>query len=357
MELNKNLIIPFAKQAGLTSFASMSAVKKALSTKKVGHTGTLDLFADGLLVLLTGQLTRLADIISAEKKTYEAWIEFGTETDTLDPEGEPVLTAPLPSYKNLTESIPSFLGKILQRPPEFSAIKINGKRASDRIRSGEKIKIAEREIEIFKIELKGIITDSGLEFTEKDFLNTNTELKIKYVHISVECSKGTYIRSLVRDLAKKASSCAYVRALRRTAVGNFKLEDAAGFALLNDFSAAPENLFLKEKKILDTAAGKKFYEQKEIDFLEIMAKSIIFSPKTAENLKLPYLFLDRKYLNDFYNGKKIKFNWFLNTDEVLENITGSDLENKKTCVFCGDLWIGIIGLNKNCPKYETVIKN
>lgn len=341
MELNKNLIVPFAKQAGLTSFASMSAVKKALSTKKVGHTGTLDLFADGLLVLLTGQLTRLADIISAEKKTYEAWIKFGTETDTLDPEGEPVLTAPLPSYKNLTESIPSFLGKILQRPPEFSAIKINGKRASDRMRSGEKIEIAKREIEIFKIELKGIITDSGLEFTEKDFLNINAELKIRYAHISVECSKGTYIRSLVRDLARKASSCAYVRALRRTTVGSFKLEDAAGFALLNDFSAAPE----------------KFYKQKEIASSEIRAKAFPFSPKTAENLKLPYLFLDRKYLNDFYNGKKIKFNWFLNTDEVLENIIASNLENKKICVFCDNLWIGIIGLNKNYLKYETVIKN
>ena len=341
MELNKNLIVPFAKQAGLTSFASMSAVKKALSTKKVGHTGTLDLFADGLLVLLTGQLTRLADIISAEKKTYEAWVEFGTETDTLDPEGEPVLTAPLPSYKNLTESIPSFLGKILQRPPEFSAIKINGKRASDRIRSGEKIEIAEREIEIFKIELKRIITDGGLEFTEKDFTNIKAELKIKYAHISVECSKGTYIRSLVRDLARKASSCAYVRALRRTAVGNFKLEDAAGFALLNDFSTAPE----------------KFYKQKEITSSEITAKAFSFSPKTAENLKLTYLFLDRKYLNDFYNGKKIKFNWFLNTDEVLENITGSTLENKKICVFCDNLWSGIIGINKNYLKYETVVKN
>lgn len=357
MELNNNLIVPFAKQAGLTSFASMSAVKKALSTKKVGHTGTLDLFADGLLVLLTGQLTRLADIISAEKKTYEAWIEFGTETDTLDPEGEPVLTAPLPSYKNLTESIPSFLGKILQRPPEFSAIKINGKRASDRIRRDEKIEIAEREIEIFKIELKGIITDSGLEFNKGDFTNINAELKIRHAHIVVECSKGTYIRSLVRDLARKASSCAYVRALRRTAVGNFKLEDAAGFSFLNDFSTAPENLFLKETKTLDAAAGKKFYEQKEIAPLEIRAKAFSFSPKAAENLKLPYLFLDGKYLNDFYNGKKIKFSWFLNADEVLENITASNLENKKICVFCDNLWIGIIGLNKNCLKYKTVIKN
>ena len=357
MELNKNLIVPFAKQAGLTSFASMSAVKKALSTKKVGHTGTLDLFADGLLVLLTGQLTRLADIISAEKKTYEAWIEFGTEMDTLDPEGDPVLTAPIPSYKNLMESIPSFLGKILQRPPEFSAIKINGKRASDRIRSGEKIEIAERKIEIFKIELKGIITDSGLEFNKGDFTNINAELKIRHAHIVVECSKGTYIRSLVRDLARKASSCAYVRALRRTAVGNFKLEDAAGFSFLNDFSTAPENLFLKETKTLDAAAGKKFYEQKEIAPLEIRAKAFSFSPKAAENLKLPYLFLDGKYLNDFYNGKKIKFSWFLNADEVLENITASNLENKKICVFCDNLWIGIIGLNKNCLKYKTVIKN
>ena len=308
-------------------------------------------------MLLTGQLTRLADIISAEKKTYEAWVEFGTETDTLDPEGEPVLIAPLSSYKNLTESIPSFLGKILQRPPEFSAIKINGKRASDRIRRGEKIEIAEREIEIFKIDIKRIITDGGLEFTKKDFLNINTELKIKYAHIRVECSKGTYIRSLVRDLARKASSCAYVRALRRTAVGNFKLEDAAGFSFLNDFSTAPENLFLKETKTLDAAAGKKFYEQKEIAPLEIRAKAFSFSPKAAENLKLPYLFLDGKYLNDFYNGKKIKFSWFLNADEVLENITASNLENKKICVFCDNLWIGIIGLNKNCLKYKTVIKN
>ncbi|UTY33014.1 tRNA pseudouridine(55) synthase TruB [Treponema putidum] len=345
MELNKNLIVPFAKQAGLTSFASMSAVKKALLTKKVGHTGTLDLFADGLLVLLTGKLTRLADIISAEKKTYEAWIEFGTETDTLDPEGEPVLTAPLPSYKNLAESIPSFLGKILQRPPEFSAIKINGKRASDRTRSGEKIEIAEREIEIVKLELKRIITDGGLEFMEKDFFNINTELKIKYTHISVECSKGTYIRSLARDLARKASSCAHVRALRRTAVGTFKLEDAAGFSILNDFSAAPEKFY------------KKFYKQKEIDFSEIKAKSIIFSPEAADNIGLAKIFLDQSYLNDFYDGKKMRFNWFLNADEVLEKAKNSGIENKKICVFCNNLWTGIIGINKNYLKYETVIKN
>ena len=129
--------------------------------------------------------------------------------------------------------------------------------------------------------------------------------------------------------------------MRRTTVGSFKLEDAAGFALLNDFSAAPE----------------KFYKQKEIASSEIRAKAFPFSPKAAENLKLPYLFLDGKYLNDFYNGKKIKFNWFLNTDEVLENTTGSDLENKKICVFCDNLWIGIIWLNKNYLKYETVIKN
>ncbi|UTC63839.1 tRNA pseudouridine(55) synthase TruB [Treponema sp. OMZ 788] len=356
MEQNKNLIVPFAKQAGLTSFASMSAVKKALSTKKVGHTGTLDLFADGLLVLLTGHLTRLADIISAEKKTYEAWMEFGTETDTLDPEGEPVLKAPLPSYKNLTEAIPSFLGKILQRPPEFSAIKINGKRASDRIRSGEKIEIAEREIEIYKLNLKRIITDGGLEFTERNFLNINTDTKIKYAHISVECSKGTYIRSLVRDIAKKAHSCAYVSALRRTAVGNFKLEDAAGFSLLGDFSESPHEACYKPD-YARPADKTVFYKPKEIELSEIAAKAITFSPKTAEKLRLLQIFLNRSYLNDFYNGKKMKFNWFLNADEVLENIKHLSLGNKKICVFCDNLWIGIIGINKNYLKYETVIKN
>ncbi|UTC65927.1 MULTISPECIES: tRNA pseudouridine(55) synthase TruB [unclassified Treponema] len=354
---NKNLIVPFAKQAGLTSFASMSAVKKALSTKKVGHTGTLDLFADGLLVLLTGKLTRLADIISAEKKAYEAWMEFGIETDTLDPEGETIAEAPLPSYKNLTEVIPSFLDKSLQRPPEFSAIKINGKRASDRIRNGEKIEIAEREIEIYKLNLKKIITESGLEFTESDFLNINADTKIKYAHISIECSKGTYIRSLVRDIAKKAHTCAYVSALRRTAVGSFKLEDAAGFSLLDDFSIKIHDINASEIKTFN-AQKETNYKLKEILPSEIIEKALEFTPQTAENLKLSTIFLDEKYLKDFYNGKKIKETWFFDGDKFLKKShENTSYDTQKICVFCNNLWSGIIRIDKDYFKYETVIQN
>ena len=210
-------IVLLAKMPGRTSFASLSAVKKALGTRKVGHTGTLDSFADGLLVVLTGRLTRLVPHITAFDKKYLALIEFGEETDTLDPTGTPVKTGGrIPSREEVESVLLEFIGEIEQTPPIFSAVHIGGRRASDLARSGKTAEIPSRRVRIFSLSL--------VDFRENLAL------------ISVHCSKGTYIRSLARDVALRLGTLAHLRALRRTSVGPFALEEAAGFSSLKEFS-------------------------------------------------------------------------------------------------------------------------
>lgn len=199
-------IVLLSKQAGLTSFSSLSGVKRALGTTKVGHTGTLDSFADGLLVVLVGRLTHLVPHITNFDKTYIALIEFGSETDTLDPTGQIIKKGKIPSKEEVEAVLPEFLGEIEQVPPAYSALHVDGKRASDIVREGKSVDLKARKITISSIKL--------LDFCEK------------YARIEVSCSKGTYIRSLARDIAEKCSTVAHLKELRRTRVGPFKLEDA-----------------------------------------------------------------------------------------------------------------------------------
>ncbi len=345
-EKNKlNFIIPFAKPSGVTSFRSMNVVKKIIGTKKVGHTGTLDLFADGLLVLLSGQYTRFAELISAGKKEYRAWVEFGKQTETLDPEGELCLEKPLPSFEALEKAVNSFLGKQEQTPPKFSAIKIKGKRASDRIRAGEEIEMKSREIEIFSIKVEQVIKNEEDENTEED--------KIQFAEISVACSKGTYIRSLARDIAEKAGSCAYLRALRRTAVGNFRLEEAVGYSALDDFSSLGEEFILEIKEKAKTECRTKNSTEKqdlEKTSEELHKKSIIFTKELAKELDLESVNLDKKYLFDFQHGKPIRKNWFTLLDDNCEL-----KENKPIPVFCENNCVGLLTKNsENKLKYQLV---
>lgn len=217
----------FAKQPGRTSFSSLSTIKKALGTSKVGHTGTLDSFADGLLVVLVGSLTRLVPHITGFDKTYLALVEFGSETDTLDPTGTVIKTAPLPSEEDVRAVLPQFTGDIMQVPPAFSALHVDGKRASDLMRRGETVELPARPLHIYHLNL--------LDF------------KGKYALLEVRCSKGTYIRALARDIAHACGSCAHLAALRRVAVGPFSLSEAAGCSKLSDFTisvlttAAPDS--------------------------------------------------------------------------------------------------------------------
>ncbi|MDR3147290.1 MAG: tRNA pseudouridine(55) synthase TruB [Treponema sp.] len=194
------------KSPGHTSFEALGLVKRALGTGRVGHTGTLDRFASGLLIALVGRATRLSPWISHCDKTYLGAVLFGTETDTLDPEGSVVARGPLPSRQRLEEALSRFRGQILQTPPVYSAIHVEGRRASERARSGETPELKARPVSIHELEL--VAWEPPL------------------ARLRVRCSGGTYIRSLARDLALAAGSRAHLVELRRLAVAAFSVEEA-----------------------------------------------------------------------------------------------------------------------------------
>ena len=199
-------IIFLNKPTGFTSFQALGRIKKVLGTRKVGHTGTLDKFAEGLLILLSGKFTRLNAMITGMDKEYVALIRFGRETDTLDPEGDTVAEAQAPDLETIRERLNGFLGVISQIPPVYSAVHVDGQRAHKMARRGEEVQMPSREIRIDELEI--------LDYNCPD------------LRLRICCSKGTYIRSLARDLGKACGSRAYVQELVRTAVGPFRVEDA-----------------------------------------------------------------------------------------------------------------------------------
>jgi len=196
------------KKSGITSFDTLREIKRALDTGKVGHTGTLDKFASGLLLVLTGRDLKLTQWFSHCDKQYTGKIHFGIETDTLDPEGSVIAEAEPPSREKVEKALSEFSGVIMQSPPAYSAIHINGKRASELARSGQVPEMKKREVTIHKIELRN--------------------WDPPFADIFVHCSSGTYIRSLARDIALAAGSRAHLCSLLRTQIADFKLEDAQG---------------------------------------------------------------------------------------------------------------------------------
>jgi tRNA pseudouridine55 synthase len=194
------------KQPGVTSFQALNQIKKFFSTRKVGHTGTLDKFASGLLLVLVGRAVKLSPWFLSCDKYYSARIRFGLETATLDPEGEAVAEAPLPGREAVEKALAKFRGDILQAPPAYSAIHVNGVRSYKLARSGAPVEPEKRPVTIY---------DLALDSWDPPFAG-----------ISVHCSKGAYIRSLARDLALEAGSRAYLANLKRTGISLFKLENA-----------------------------------------------------------------------------------------------------------------------------------
>lgn len=249
----------------------MGVIKRALGTKKVGHTGTLDSFADGLLVVAVGSLTRLVSHITLFDKTYDAIISFGTQTDTLDPHGCVICKADLPNIDDFEVAVDRHTGEITQIPPQYSAIHVNGKRASDIARAGKNVDIPPRSVTVYRAEI----------------LDTQTVgAGVQYAHVRFFVSKGTYIRCLARDIAKACGSCAHLIALRRTAVGSFLLEDAVGAETLPDFtiqnavnalqetdqSCFKENIQLSENHITDTLRGMTADLARECNITPIILK-------------------------------------------------------------------------------------
>jgi len=312
-------IVLLAKQPGITSFSSLWQIKNGLDIKKTGHTGTLDTFAEGLLVVLTGGYTRLVPYILDCDKEYLAWIQFGSETDTLDPDGEICETAPLPPVARVLESVRNFIGEIEQVPPVYSAVHVGGRRASDRVRSGEAVTVPPRKVTIHDIEILSV------EETDVRGVNCASSCVLR-----VSCSKGTYIRSLARDLAVMVQSRAHLRALRRTKIGPFPLEHAAGFSALGKFS--PEIKFRY-------GSGER---PTRVEFQEIRDKLMPFTPEIADAIGLSPVFIDPSRMKDFSRGIHPARDWF--DREV----------SSKHAVFSDTGFMGALEVIDDKPRYGFV---
>ncbi len=199
------------KPIGLTSFDVVARVRRRFKIKRVGHTGTLDPFASGLLVVCLGQATRLVPYLTDQRKTYRATLRLGSATDTLDCTGQELFRDPedrlnAVSEEQISDSLSAFRGTIQQRPPIFSAIHIDGERAYEKARRGEEVDLPLREVCIHRLDL--------LQFQFPD------------VVLEIDCSKGTYIRSLGADIAESLHLHGHLTALRRLQSGPFDVKSA-----------------------------------------------------------------------------------------------------------------------------------
>lgn len=304
-------IILINREKKYTSHDVVAKVKKILKVK-VGHTGTLDPNATGILPLLLGNATKISKYLINHNKEYIAELKLGVKTDTADGEGKVIAEKQVnleEIFENINESIQqilnSFVGKTLQKPPMYSAIKVNGKKLYEYARKNEKVEVKSRQIEIYKMEL------------------IKLDLKENIIKFKVRCSKGTYIRTLCEDIAEKLNTYGYMKELQRTEVGDFKIENAITIGELEEL--------VNENKLKD-----KINEE---------ALNIVNSKDRKYFIKIEELFMDKKIinldedlLNKFLNGVMIKNN---NIDGIYR------IYNKNN-------YIGI-GVNKNQKLKRDVI--
>ena len=205
----KNGILNVDKPQGITSHDVVDAIRKVFSNQKVGHTGTLDPLATGVLPICIGDATKLSDNLMSENKKYSVKMLLGVETDTYDITGRIVFASVLNKDEiYIKERIKRFIGKQQQVPPKYSAIKVEGKKLYQYAREDKEVEIKSREIEIYNID------------------NIKIDMDSKEIAFDVECSKGTYIRSLVSDIGKKIGCGATMTELRRIKTGDFEIKNS-----------------------------------------------------------------------------------------------------------------------------------
>jgi len=261
------------KPLGLTSTQALGRARRLLGGKKAGHGGTLDPLASGLLPLAFGEATKVVPYVMDGDKEYEFTVRWGEARSTDDAEGTLVdSSAVRPSEEAIRGILPKFIGTISQKPPAFSAIKVEGERAYDLARAGETVELAARDVLIKNLELVAIPDADSASFR-------------------VACGKGMYVRSLARDMAQALGTCGYVSALRRTKVGPFRienavsmeklerlsLENAASSALLPIKSALHDVsvLSLTQNEAFSLRLGKKILIKPQHG--DILSKSVIFT--------------------------------------------------------------------------------
>ena len=209
------------KPVGMTSTHAVSIVKRLFAAKRAGHAGTLDPLASGCLPIALGEATKTVPYVMNGRKIYQFTVRWGEERDTDDAEGRVVETqAKRPTEHEIQALLPQFTGTIAQVPPRFSAVKIDGERAYDLARNGEEVELAERPVDIHRLELVAMPDPDHALF-------------------AAECGKGTYVRSLARDMGRALGCLGHVSALRRTSVGPFAETDAVAVDRLQDAAATP----------------------------------------------------------------------------------------------------------------------
>jgi tRNA pseudouridine55 synthase len=249
------------KPAGMTSHDVVAKARKKFNTKRVGHAGTLDPMATGVLVLGVGSATRLLQFVTDGQKQYEAVIRLGQSTRTDDREGEVIETtsALAISDEQIRECLAKFVGKIQQRPSSVSAIKIDGKRAHERVRAGEEVDIPAREVMVSNIKIIGVTTES--EFRD--------------INVVITCSAGTYIRAIARDLGEILEVGGHLTELRRTLVSPFDISQCTSLEEAELISVAEGISKILPVRTID------FADQNEISFGRAISSSEISGPVAA----------------------------------------------------------------------------
>lgn len=264
-------IILINKPKGCTSHDVVNKIKHVFN-EKVGHTGTLDPNATGLLPILIGKGTKLSYYLINHDKEYEVVLKLGEKTDTADSEGQVIekrgVKDTMLDENNVIDSLKHFIGKQEQVPPMYSAIKIKGKKLYEYARKNIKVEVEPRQIEIYSIELSDI---------------NKTEQTISF---KVKCSKGTYIRSLCEDIAEKLGTVGYMKELNRTQVGIFNITDSISLDELEDNKN--NNDFLQKHLITIEKLFIKLYKENEIQLndkkLQLFLNGVKFSLNNPEGL-------------------------------------------------------------------------
>lgn len=290
-----NGVILINKEKGISSFRVVAKIRKILNIKKVGHTGTLDPSATGLLPILVGNGTKISKYLIEHDKTYIAKLKLGIKTTTADGEGDILEKDDFKLNKKdenfYIESFNSFVGKSTQIPPIYSAIKVDGKKLYEYARKNEEVEIKPREIEIYNIKIISINYDEN----EIDF--------------EVSCSKGTYIRSLCEDIAKKLETCGYMKELKRTRVDNFRIEDAITLEELENNKNNEE--YLKNKII---SIENIFENKNKINLNERKKELFLNGVKLTHDLKDDIYLV---YSNNVFLGLGIVQNKLLKRDVIV----------------------------------------
>lgn len=316
-------VLNINKPKGVTSSQVVVKVKKLLNTSKVGHMGTLDPLASGVLPICVGKATRLFDYFLKKKKTYIAHFTFGTETDTLDLEGKIIKTSKnIPTRIQVEEALKCFEGEINQIPPMYSSKKINGKKAYNLARSGVELNLKPCKVIIYEYVLTQQVNEKTFEF-------------------KITCSAGTYIRALARDLGYKLNTCATMTSLLRTASGNFELQNSIDYEnltqekLINSILPLEVVLADFEKLAISKQNFQKLLNGISLDVNEIK-NDLSISNMCKQKLSIEEDTLKNKILNNnSSNNKFLKLNTINNINKTAEQQYYSiTVENKIVGIGC-----------------------